>query len=53
MEIDKEEREMGSGCEWEGCVILPLNRVAREGLPGKGTFQQRPEGGERGSLGCI
>lgn len=45
MEINKEETEMGSGCEWEGRVILPLNWVAREGFPGKGTFQQRPERG--------
>lgn len=45
MEINKEEREIGSGCEWERRVLLPLNWVAREGFSGKGTFQQRPEGG--------
>lgn len=46
MEIDKEEQEMGSECEWERHVIFLLNRVVREGLPAKGTFQPRPEGGE-------
>ena len=37
-ESTKEGRQM-DGCEREGRGIARLNRVARNGLPRKGTFQ--------------
>lgn len=38
VETSKEGRQMGSGCEGKDPNILPLNGVAREGLPRKRTF---------------
>lgn len=53
METSKEEREMGSGYRGVGRGIALLYRVTKEGFPGKGTSQERADGNEGGSLGCI
>lgn len=44
---------MGSGYRGVGRGIALLYRVTKEGFPGKGTSQERADGNEGGSLGCI